>query len=189
MNELEEFYKANQPIRKIMEFSQAELVQLDSYDIPMEIKSFLVNQGLATYKNNFYTTTLPQWHMETLSNWGLKGNECFSFMNTAFGGLFFYCDGKINRLNPFTGTVLTSNFNFLKYMKFVLTSESTLEGCYFDIYEKYKLNSPKLADEIYAVVPALPIGGSFETSSYEVVKMREHLVFLAQLYDNKVRVL
>jgi hypothetical protein len=189
MNELDDFYTANQPIRKMRDFNQEELTQLNSYDMPIEIKTFLVEQGLVAYKNNFFVTTLPQWHIETLSTWGLKGKECFSFMKTVFGGLIYYSKGKIYRLNPFTGRVLKGNFEFIDYMNLTLTSEATLEGCYYEIYEKYKLNTPMQADEIYAVVPALPLGGSFETSSYEVVKMREHLAFLAQMYDNKINML
>ena len=72
-------------------------------------------------------------------------------------------------------------------MNLMLTSDSILESCYFDIYEKHKTGNQLQYDEIYALLPALPIGGSFETSKYEVVKMREHLGFLAQLFGNQVR--
>lgn len=41
-------------------------------------------------------------------------------------------------------------------------------------------------DEIYAIIPSLPLGGGQETSKLEVVKMREHLAILSELYGNNI---
>jgi hypothetical protein len=187
MCELTDFIKTNPRTGKIREFTISELEVLNEYDMPEEIRDFLKREGLSEYRDHFFCTVLPQWYSETLSEWGFNGKQCFAFMKTALGGLFFYHKGKIYRLNPLTGNAVKSDFDFCMFMDILLTMDSILEACYVDIFEKYRTAAVPAYDEIYALVPALPIGGSFETSRYEIVKMHEHLGFLAQLFDNKAK--
>jgi hypothetical protein len=110
-------------------------------------------------------------------------------MRTALGGVAFWKRGNIFQLNPFTGNVIKHDLEFCEFMNLWLTTDAALESDYFDVYQKGKMNRSLQYDEIFALVPALPLGGSFETSKLEVVKMYEHLTFLAQLFNNKAKVI
>lgn len=189
MCELREFLKANPVSRTLRPLREPERAGLAACRLPPEVADFLKTYGLSTFHAGFFGTTLPEWHFDTLSEWGLKGRECFAFLKTALGGLFYYRKGKIYRLNPFTGNAVKSDLSFGAYMNLLLTMDAILEACYLDVYQARITDDLLQYDEIYALVPALPLGGSLETSRLETVKMREHLALLAQLYNNKARVI
>jgi len=189
MCELDEFFQDNPITRKNYSFDAQSLLALEDLDIPDDIVQFLKEQGYSTYRDDFLATTLPQEHFQTLSEWGLDGDRCFTFLRTAFGSLCFCYTGKIFQLDPISGYVYKGIFEFCDFMNMLVTMDAFMESNYFDVYQKIK-KSPAIGyDEIYALFPAIPLGGSFETSAYEVVKMREHLGFLAQLFGNKAKVL
>ncbi len=187
MCDLTDYLEANPRSKKLRAFTETEIQEMRDSKVPDEIIDFLNAEGLSNYKNNFYETTLPQWQTETLNFWGLKGKQCFAFLKTAFGGIFYFHKEKIYRLNPFTGNTVRSDFDFCNYLNVLMTIDEIANSCYYDIYEKNNSGEQLKPDEIYGLFPALQMGGSFETSKYEVVKMHEHLGFLAQLFDNKVK--
>lgn len=188
MCDLTKFFKANPRSEKIASFQESDLQFLLEKNIPADIIEFLQTEGLATYRDNFFCTTMPQEHFQLFSEWGLKGENCYAFLKTAFGSLCFYKKGKIFQLNPITGSVYKGLFEFCGFMNLLAITDSFMESCYFDIYQEIKKNRVLKPDEIFALVPALPLGGSFKTSKFEVVKMREHLAFLAQLFGNKAKI-
>ncbi len=187
MCDFADFVSANPLTVNIRAFDEQELSFVSGLDVPEGFSDLLKQEGLSFYNNYFLSTTLPQWHFDTFSAWGLKGKECFAFMKTAFGSLFYINKLQVYRLDPLTGNTLKSNFDFCDFLNIKLTLASTYESCFKDIYDKYVSIKKHEHNEIFALVPALPLGGSFETSKYEVAKMREHISFLAQLYDNKVK--
>lgn len=189
MCDLSEFLDANPRSRKLGAFSSEAMLRLAEYRMSSDISQFLQAEGVSSYHDNFYWTTLPQDHFQTLSHWGLPGEQCFTFLRTSLGGLFFWKKNKIYRLNPFTGYVVKSDFDFCEFMNLSMTMDSTLESNYFDIYQRGAANRLLNYDEIFALVPALPLGGSFESSKLEVVKMNEHLALLAQLFNNKTKMI
>lgn len=187
MCNLDEFFATYPLTRRLRAFDAQDLEQLATYKLPADIQEFLKTEGLATYYEDFWWTTLPQYHFQTFSEWGLHGKSCYAFLRTALGGLLYYSKGKINRLDPYSGSVVKYNLDFCTYMNGLLTIDTSLEATYFDVYKKGRTAQLLEYDEIFALVPALPLGGSLETSRLEVVKMHEHLAFLAQLFGNKVR--
>ena len=187
MCDLTDFFEAHPRSMRISSFDNYNLSVLEEYKLPKDIIEFLKKDGISTYHNDFLSSTLPQEHFQVFSEWGLKGTECFAFLKTALGTLCFYRAGKIFRLDPITGHLYKGKFEFCEFMNLVTTFDSFLESCYFDIYQKIEKKKVLAYDEIYGLVPALPLGGSFETSHFEVVKINEHLGFLAQLFDNKAK--
>lgn len=185
MCDLADFLAAHPKSKKIGTFNESDLSDLEKKKIPSDLIEFLRNEGISTYHNDFFCTTLPQEHFKTLSEWGLKGEDCYTFLKTAFGSLCFLNKSKVFQLDPFYGYLFKGRFDFCKFMNLLAPMDSFMEGCYFDVYQKIKKKQTLAPEEIYALTPALPLGGSFETSHFEVVKMREHLGFLAQLFDNK----
>ena len=187
MCDLSDFINANPRGTKSGSFSEKDLALLSEFKIPVDIIGFLQTEGRVTYKDDFFSTTLPQEHFQTFSEWGLNGKKCFAFLKTAFGSLCFLYKDKIFQLDPISGNLYKGRFRFCEFMNLLVTMDSFLESCYFDIYQKIETKQLLEFDEIYAFVPALSLGGSFETSKTEVVKMREHLSFLAQLFDGEAR--
>lgn len=189
MCDLTKFYKYNPRSRNVGLFSEHTLSLLSKLKIPPDIIKFLQDEGLTTYCDDFFYTTLPQDHYQTFSEWGLNGKDCFAFLKTAFGSLCFYKKGKIFQLDPISGYLYKGRFQFCEFMNLLVTMDSFMESCYFDIYQKIEKKQTLANDEMYALVPALPLGGSFETSRIEIVKMQEQHSFLAQLFGNKTKIM
>ncbi len=187
MCDLNDFLETNPRSRKSRPYDNKEIALLVESKAPSDIFGFLKEEGYMTYHDDFFSTTMPQDHFQTFSEWGLNGKECFAFLKTAFGSLCYCYKDKIFQLDPVSGNVYKGRFRFCKFMNLLATMDSFLEACYFDIYQKIEKKQVLRSDEIYAFVPALPLGGSLEGSKLEVVKIREHLSILAQLFEGKAR--
>lgn len=187
MCSIDDFLAANPRTMQLGPFDEQVIADLSNHQVPPDIIEFLQREGIATYRDDFFCTTVPQDYFETLSEWGLKGNECCTFMKTAFGSLCFSLKGKIFQLDPISGYLYKGRFDFCKFMNLLVPMDSFMEGCYFGNYQKIGKRQPLAPDELYGLVPVLPLGGSLETSKLEVMKAREHLSILAQLFDNKAR--
>jgi hypothetical protein len=181
------FFSARPRSRTIRSFSQHELAELSIRDVPRDICDFLQAEGLCAYQNDFLWTTLPQQHDEILSEWGLKPKQCITFLRTALGGLCFLHKESVHQLDPLSAVVYKSDLTFCQFMNLFVPMNAFVESAYVDVYERGKPSVRLEHDEMLALVPALPLGGSLESSRLEVVKMREQMTFLAQLAGNKAR--
>ena len=187
MCDLTDFFERNPLSRKIKSFDEEEIFLLTKYNLPVEIAGFLKLQGLSTYSDDFFWTTLPQEHFQTFSEWGLNGKQCFAFLKTALGSLCYFYKGKIYQLEPISGSVYKGRFDFYNFMNLLVPMDAFMESAYFDIYQKRKSNTKLKQDEIYGFFPALALGGSFESSEIKIVNFNEHLSFLAQANGNKAK--
>ena len=187
MYTIDDFLAVNPRTRKIGSIAEQVLTDLSNHQVPADIIEFLQREGIATYRDDFFCTTVPQDYFDTLHEWGLKGSECYTFLKTAFGSLCFSLKGKIFQLDPISGYLYKGRFDFCDFMNLLAPMDSFMKGCYFGIYQKIEKRQPLAPDELYGLVPALPLGGSLETSTFEVMKAREHLSILAQLFNNKAR--
>lgn len=167
-------------------FSEQDLAGIGK-DVPQDVIDFLTLEGLSSYSNHFLWTTLPKDFHDVLTEWGLAGNKCYTFMRSAFGACIFYSRKKYFYLDPLEGRVVSLGDDLYLLLNYMLKLDIILESGFFHDYFQNMKTDPQLLhpDEIFAFVPALPVGGSFEISSVEVVKMKEHLFFLAQLFDGK----
>jgi hypothetical protein len=183
-----EKFRARHPKEKQLgNFSDSELATLDK-KLPADIINFLKEEGRASYSNNTLWTIHPAEFHEILSDWGLDGNKCYAFIRTAFGGCIYYTKKKFYSFDSLTGIINNLNDDVYTLMSVYLTFDFLLHDTWHLQYLENRTDLPAIqADEIYGLVPALSFGGSFETSALEVVKMREHLAFLAELFDNKVQ--
>ena len=187
MSDIDEFLAANPRSRRIREYTAEELERLNDERIPADVRDFLRAEGAASFHDDFFWTTLPDEQRESLKVWGLDSNGCTAFLRTALGSICYVRRGKVGRLDPVSGYAYPGRHDFREFMNVVLTMDVIWESMYFDIYQQKKTERPLEYDEIYGLVPALPLGGSVTTSRLEVVKMREHLSILAQLFGNKAR--
>jgi hypothetical protein len=156
--------------------------------LPEEAMDFLKMYGKCTFHHDFLLTTLPQnWH-ESLTDWGLPPQKCHAFLRTAFGACVYFSRKKYYYLDPLVGRIVSLEDDPNLVFNMYLCMDAILDfGFYRDEWMKKENKAPLSFEQIHALVPALPFGGSFETSSFEVVQMREHLAFLAQLFGNKAK--
>lgn len=72
-------------------------------------------------------------------------------------------------------------------LNLALVNTTNLEiGFCYDMHLKHRSTLPELKeDEMYTMVPALPLGGDMETSRIETVRRDVQLDILAQLYNHK----
>jgi hypothetical protein len=187
MSAYERFDERHGSKKYIGAFTADELAAM-AKKLPAELVDFLTLEGRSTYSNNTLWTIYPGEFHDILSDWGLDGNKCFAFFRTAFGGCIYYHRKNFYSFDSLTGTINLLNDDVYTLLNLYLSFGFLLNDTWHLNYVENRDDIPKIAyDEVYALVPALPFGGSFDTSKLEVVKMREHLAFLAQLFDNKVR--
>ncbi len=187
MCDITEFLEKYPRSRKAKPFSARELSLLSDDKAPPVIAQFLQTEGQCAYHDDFFLTTLPRAHFQTLSEWGLNGKQCFAFMRTALGSICYSHNGKIYQLDPISGYLYKGRFDFCDFMNVLATMDSFLESAYFDVYKTSKTNQILEYDDVYGLFPALPLGGSFQSSHFKIVKMREYLAISAQLYAGKAR--
>ena len=187
METFEKFRARHSDKKQLGNFTDAELAALDK-KLPADIINFLKEEGRASYSNYTLWTIHPQEFHDILSEWGLDGNKCYAFIRTAFGGCIYYTKKKFYSFDSLTGTINNLNDEVYALMSLYLNFTFLLHDTWHLQYLENRTDLPPIqADEVYGLVPALPFGGNLETSKFEVVKMHEHLAFLAELFDNKVR--
>ena len=185
MIDLTEFKLLHIHRREISSFSMDEL-NIYKGKLSDEAIDFLSQEGKATYSNDFFRTTLPNTYHDLLNEWGLDGPNCYVFMKTCFGSLIYYYESKYYSLNPYDGslTKFGKKIDLLLNGYFIapIILDVTL---WFKLHQKNINVLPALKeDEIYALDPTIPEGGSPETSKIVVVKLKEHLQKLADLFDH-----
>jgi hypothetical protein len=181
-------FREEHPDKKQLGYFSDEQLQSWADHVPGEVIDFLHQEGECTYRNDFFRTILPKEYHAVFSDWGLEGNNCYAFLRSAFGALVYCFKGEYYVLLPYTGEGNFLSRDFDTVMNIHLSMHLVLEEAFLlNTYLEKKQVLPGLkADEIYAFVPAIPLGGSPETSKMEVVKMHEHLATLAELYEHKV---
>jgi len=191
MIDLSQFREIYFDKRQVGYFSDGELEILQG-NFPDEVIEFLRQEGKCTYRDDFLWTVLPDEYYSMMEGWGFENQgidpkKCHACLRTSFGSLIYCYEKEFYSFSPFiadNGT-LGSSFDFL--LNYQITGD-ILDGVFwFDLHQRMRSKMEQLKeDEIYAIVPSIPLGGSPETSKVEVVKMREHLAILAELYDHRV---
>lgn len=169
---------------------QFPLNELEAYKhkLPQELYEFLQQEQKSVYGNGFFRTVSPKDFHDVLGNWGLDGNNCHAFLVSSFGCIAYYHNEKFYVLNPHIAlsTTITGNIFDLAFNIVLCNTTSLSVGFYYDLHMQHRGTLSELKeDEMYTLIPAIPLGGSKETSKIEVVKMEVQLDILAQLYGNK----
>lgn len=155
--------------------------------LPVDVIEFLQKEGVSSYVDGFLWTTIPADFHDILNQWGLKGDQCYVFMRSAFGACVYYHKEEYFYLDPIEGRIVSLGDDFYLLLNYMLTLDAILEsGFFIDYYLNMEVDRNLLQpDELFSFAPPFPLGGSFEISKIEIVKIKEHLLYLAKLFKNK----
>jgi hypothetical protein len=167
-------------------FSEQEIKNLGQI-FHENIVLFLKNEGISSFGKRFFWSVNPLTFKDILAMWGIKNGHVF--IRTAFGACIYFQKDEYFYLDPFLGRIVSLDDDAYLILNYSLRTESILENAFFkDQFDRLIPQPESLqVDEMFSLHPALPLGGSFETSRFEIVKMREHLSLLAQLFNGKAK--
>lgn len=153
--------------------------------IPEHLASALTRVNGNTYASGFFRFVSPDRFRRYLSLWRLNPGECFPFLKCAFGHLVFLHEQHFKMLDPVFNEieVLGEIGEIEAVMDVILCDREALEGGFMiDVYEEAfpRLGAPR-ADEVYAFVPPLAMGGARSAASVQIRKMDVEMPILAQV--------
>lgn len=178
----------------VSEFGPAEDVRRASEEkiqkyqgiAPSSLLEHWEDKGFGTYMDGFLIFTDPEDFDDLIHFW-LPKSKSFPFLRTAFGDIYTWSRKKIVFISVHENWTkeLTDNIDPLFEMLF-FDKEYVKEGLWGRMYKPTrKLLGALKPDEIYAPVPALALGGDATAKKMQKVKLREHLLFLGQLTEEK----
>jgi hypothetical protein len=152
-------------------------------NLPDSLLEFWTEEKLCGYRDGMFWFVDPAEYVEVLDEWKVTGYTVFG--RNGFADLFLHSGEGASLLNVHLGTVNHMRANFDAFINQSLTRESFMDDLLFrKIHTKAvaKLGRPA-ADECYAFVPALALGGPGTVETVQRVKLREHLSILAQMHN------
>ena len=167
-------------------FSEQEIEKISKV-LPENIVLFLKNEGISCFGKRFFWSVNPAFFEDILAKWGIK--KGYVFMRTAFGACIYFQKEEYFYLDPFFGRIVSLDDDAYLILNYSLRMESILEHAFFKDQFDRLITHPEVLqeDEMFALAPALKLGGSFETSKIEQVKLSEHHTFLAQCFGGKAK--
>ena len=162
-----------QPMSKSLEEYQGRL--------PGSLIEFLSEQGACSYAKGLIWTMDPFFMQDTLEEWLDEPENAVPFARTAFGELFLWQEGAAYYLNVQRGAVTKVISSVEKFFDGFLLNENIQKKVFRkSLFAKaLKEYGPISADEVYALTPALALGGAEKVENLRKTKLREYLAFLA----------
>lgn len=153
--------------------------------LPRELSEVLTQLRGGSFASGFFEFVDSNSASRYLSLWQIDSTNCVTFLKCGFGQLLFYQAGEYKLLNPIYNEIdVVGDEGELEFVLDVfLCDRRTLDASFLmDLYERAfpRLGPPK-EDEIYALVPALGLGGSRDAAHVKVAKMQSEMPILAQL--------
>jgi hypothetical protein len=154
--------------------------------VPAQLVQLWAEHGFCGYGDGLFWTLDPTKHDHLLDEWIEDADQATILMRTAFGDLFFHAGGifyfiETNYGGRIDKITRDAEVFFDKY----LLSDRILDAVFKrPLFEKVVKKLGQLsADETYAFVPALALGGDQSPKRVQKVKFREHVAFLCGLRD------
>jgi len=181
MSNLDEFVTKNGPALDC-ESAKASVIAAYKKKLPEALIEFWKESGFCGYAEGLVWIVDPTKYSDLLTDWDVpKGSIVFG--RTAFADLMLWAEGQVQYLFVHHGRIAAITDDLELYINSSLTSDSYLDKALMGREFKKvvrRLGRPA-ADECYAFVPALALGGSGKIETIQKVKLREHLGILAEL--------
>lgn len=161
--------------------SDNQIAEMRKTLLPSFYIDYLEKEGLKEYHQGFFWFVNPL--ERGLLSFLTKSEDYFPILRNAFGGFIVYLKGEYYLADPQTTNCAPLSKKLELVVNFSLTNDYDLKNMHYADFFDYafkkfgKLNP----DEMYAFIPAPAFGGEFRNGNIQVVKMKEHLRFLAQL--------
>lgn len=174
--------------------------------LPARLLEYWLEYGFCGWGEGIFWTVNPANYSEILDLWladtPFVGKDNYYVIGrSAFGRLFVWGEtsGQSIKINPSYGMLLPADAaeNLVKRgpektvdLFFATNSKDDMEEEDMDGKPLFERAMAKLgpldADEMYAFVPALVLGGAPKLENLQKVKVLEHLAFLAELGEKQV---
>ncbi len=177
------FQERLKPSAKCMVVDEAKISKYKN-SFPPDLIEFWIEEGWCSFENGLFWIDNPANYTDILHTWlGDKGNAAIGFGHSAFGHLLLWYKGRVHLLNPHFGTLSPYSSILQIFFNINLCDEDFLKNIFYSeifLLVQQRLGSPS-SDECYAFLPALALGGNVTSERVELVKFKEHSLFLAQL--------
>lgn len=178
----EDFLKKYKP-ENCIEVPKA-IIEKYQQRLPDPLLQLWQQQGWCAYGDGLIWLVNPNDYTDLISQW-LSGNELpVVFARSAFGELLTWNGKSVYKLYVHLGNYGRMMRNIETYFNAMLVDKASLEdGFNLSLFQKALKKLGRLeADECYAFVPALAMGGSEKLENIERVKLKEHVLFLSQVH-------
>jgi hypothetical protein len=160
----------------------AVIGELRKQGFPDFYTTYVEQNGLREFGEGFWWFTDPFELRDLLAAFA-NGADVDPVIRNAFGGFIVRHDGAWHYLDPHTKSFPALGKQLAVIVNMTLTKDYALQNMFYGEYFEPALSrlGKVGADEMYAFTPALGMGGTVNAEGLHIVKMREHLAFLAQL--------
>lgn len=173
------------PVETFLKYENVLRTDKDESDLVINLWK---THGLSSYRDGLFWTINPDEYSDLLHLFPNVSKTAIPFARTNLGNLFYFdklsIGDSIFFLNVHKGTIKIVSTSFQILFAFDFGGESFWkQDCYGKIELKAIKKGKLAADECWAFVPALALGGDEKLSNLEKLKIKENLEFLGQLHQ------
>ena len=185
MNLTFNFFKYKYPEKRSFRKLTAQELAWTQAHFPEDLHAFLEEDGYCSYGNGFFHFVNPADYTALLSEWKMVPEGHLVFCRTGVGDLITWDQNSVHILHVNQGTFSEISNDMFDFFKFSLGDERYVQKTLFK--EQFDAASNRLgalnADECYAFVPALPLGGDEDAANLQKMPIAESLRLLNQLHS------
>jgi len=147
------------------------------------IQEWLEN-GWCAWGDGLLWTVDPAQFADVIEDWvGFDGAPPIVFLRSAFGHLYFWCEGAVYSLEVQRGSLARVSDDISRMFTLLCDSEVRDRILQAPLYARALPLLGRISrDECYAFEPALALGGSGTIDTVRRVRVREHLAILAEIH-------
>jgi hypothetical protein len=157
-------------------------------EISPALCDFLQSEGIAFYDSGFLSTVNPSHWKELKDMIALPGAQATILLRTAFGDFYLWMNNAVYLYQTSYNKYLkiTEDINYL-FNVFLIQKDFADTFLFRNIHtETRKLHGKLAYDEVYAFVPALPLGGDENIQNIAIVKLTVYISILLQSFNNRL---
>jgi len=182
---LEQFEEMHNPAIKCQPVPSS-IIDEYAEKLPDLLQDVWLKYGWCGFAKGFFWFVNPNDYLSIPKDW-LKAefNDAYVFARTAFGDLFFLKEGTVYILIVQWGEVHELSSDLSRFMGSIMCYKDYLKnGLLAPLFKKALTKLGTLeADECYAIVPALALGGEQKIEYLQKTNLQAYLALLSQLHQ------
>ncbi len=153
--------------------------------LPVEIISLWKEKGFGVFYGGYLKVINPDDYISIVRDSYFQGDVSIPIFATAFGDILTWEEDKyvgILKYRYNDNDIISDGFKH--FYNIILDKEGASDFFTIDKYKKaLKKYGDLKYDECFGYVPLLALGGSESTDNLKKVKIREHIILIAELTD------